>query len=122
MENNSFENSKVYLKVPYNSKNVVKQHGGRWDPMKKMWYVPKNINKFKLEAILSTILGVTVPKHIYTDENYKPTTAEKFKLLQDWKKDDIIKNYEENRQKPLALGRSSHDGDLPAQITKSIFN
>ena len=30
---------KLYLKVPYAKKDIVKQQEGRWDPMKKKWYI-----------------------------------------------------------------------------------
>ena len=34
--------SRVYLKVVYKDKDMIKSLGGRWDPDKKMWYVFDN--------------------------------------------------------------------------------
>jgi|GEM_PF-3381555 hypothetical protein len=33
-------NKKVYLNCPYDNKDQCKALGGRWDPDKRMWYVP----------------------------------------------------------------------------------
>ena len=33
-------NKKVYLNCPYDNKDECKALGGRWDPDKRMWYVP----------------------------------------------------------------------------------
>jgi len=37
-------NSKTYLNVPYAEKDAAKALGGKWDPAKKKWYVPANID------------------------------------------------------------------------------
>jgi len=37
-------NSKTYLNVAYAEKDAVKALGGRWDPAKKKWYVPANMD------------------------------------------------------------------------------
>lgn len=107
LEDNTFENSKVYLKVPYYNKDIVKNHGARWDPSRKMWYVHKNIPRKQLEAILSFLLSVDVPKYIYVGDEEKPTITEQFKLMQEWKKSDILKNYDENRPQPENITKST---------------
>ncbi len=38
------ENTKSYLNVPYAEKDAAKALGAKWDPAKKKWYVPKNID------------------------------------------------------------------------------
>lgn len=37
-------NSKIYLDVPYAQKDEAKSLGARWDPSKKKWYVPGNLD------------------------------------------------------------------------------
>ena len=37
-------NSKTYLNVPYAEKDTAKELGGKWDPAKKKWYVPPNMD------------------------------------------------------------------------------
>ena len=37
-------NSKTYLNVPFAEKDAAKALGGKWDPAKKKWYVPANID------------------------------------------------------------------------------
>ena len=36
--------NKVYLCCPYSDKDKCKALGGRWDPSKKKWYVPKGMD------------------------------------------------------------------------------
>ncbi len=38
-----------YLTVPYNDKDMVKQLGAKWDPDKRMWYVPDNTYNFRIK-------------------------------------------------------------------------
>ena len=40
--------SKIYLDVPFAEKEVVKQHGGCWDPKKKKWYVYEMKDEIKV--------------------------------------------------------------------------
>ena len=35
---------RIYLNCPYSDKDECKKLGGRWDPFKKKWYVPANVN------------------------------------------------------------------------------
>lgn len=47
---NSLLYGKVYLKIPFSDKDLIKSYGGIWDNTKKMWYISKN-NK-NIEFIL----------------------------------------------------------------------
>ena len=38
------QNSKTYLNVPYAQKDTAKALGAKWDPSKKQWYVPADID------------------------------------------------------------------------------
>jgi len=38
-------NSKNYLNVPYAEKDAAKALGARWDPAKKKWYAPADLDK-----------------------------------------------------------------------------
>ena len=38
------QDSKTYLDVPYAQKDEAKALGARWDPAKKQWYAPANID------------------------------------------------------------------------------
>jgi ribonuclease HI len=33
---------RIYLKVPFQKKDQVKEQGGKWDPVKKKWYISSN--------------------------------------------------------------------------------
>ena len=35
---------RIYLNCPYSERDECKKRGGRWDPFKKKWYVPANVN------------------------------------------------------------------------------
>lgn len=35
---------RIYLNCPYSEKDECKKRGGQWDPFKKKWYVPANVN------------------------------------------------------------------------------
>ena len=37
-------NSKTYLNVPFAQKDAAKALGAKWDPAKKQWYAPANID------------------------------------------------------------------------------
>jgi len=37
-------NSKNYLNVPYAEKDTAKALGAKWDPAKKKWYAPADLN------------------------------------------------------------------------------
>ena len=45
------KNTKIYLKVPFAKKDIIKGLGGRWDASKKLWYIHEN--NIKKEEILS---------------------------------------------------------------------
>jgi hypothetical protein len=45
------KNSRIYLTVPYIKKTIVKDLGGNWDPVKKLWYITDNSNH--KETVLS---------------------------------------------------------------------
>lgn len=60
-------NSKTYLNVSYAEKDEVKALGGRWDPAKKKWYVPGNIDlaafaRWRAETDADRSLPTTVSK------------------------------------------------------------
>jgi len=38
------QDSKTYLDVPYAQKDAAKALGAKWDPAKKQWYAPANID------------------------------------------------------------------------------
>jgi len=38
-------NAKNYLNVPYAEKDAAKALGARWDPAKKQWYAPADLDK-----------------------------------------------------------------------------
>jgi ribonuclease HI len=44
---------KIYLKIPFKNKDNVKKNGGRWDPDMKSWYYLSNIDKNKIDIIMS---------------------------------------------------------------------
>jgi ribonuclease HI len=44
---------KIYIKLPYSEKEEGKKLGCRWDPKKKKWYIPPNLDLSKKEIILS---------------------------------------------------------------------
>lgn len=37
--------NKIYLKVPYKDKEIIKVFDGKWDKQKKMWYIYNNNNR-----------------------------------------------------------------------------
>ena len=47
-EENSLDNSKVYIKIPFKNKDNVKKLGCKWDPEKKSWYYMSNTDKNKI--------------------------------------------------------------------------
>jgi ribonuclease HI len=51
-KNNSRNNNKLYLNVPYGRKEEAKILGCRWDPQKKKWYIMENIDQNKKNIIL----------------------------------------------------------------------
>ena len=38
----------TWLEVPYDEKDAAKSHRARWDPEKKQWYVPPNVDRTPL--------------------------------------------------------------------------
>lgn len=111
IQSNSFENDKVYLNVPYTSKEIAKENGAKWDQNMKKWYLHKNIAKSKLQTLLSLIFAITVPKYITTSDPDELSTKEKMKLHLDWKKDEIMSNYDD-----------FHKNTKNSEITRNIFN
>ena len=51
-EENSLDNSKVYIKIPFKNKDNVKKLGCKWDPEKKSWYYMSNTDKNKIGEIM----------------------------------------------------------------------
>ena len=51
-EENSLDNSKVYIKIPFKNKDNVKKLGCKWDPEKKSWYYMSNTDKNKVSEIM----------------------------------------------------------------------
>ena len=51
-EENSLDNSKVYIKIPFKNKDNVKKLGCKWDPEKKSWYYMSNTDKNKISEIM----------------------------------------------------------------------
>jgi len=45
-------NAKNYLNVPYAEKEAAKALGARWDPAKKKWYAPADLDKMLFEKWL----------------------------------------------------------------------
>ena len=44
---------KIYIKLPYEEKEVGKKLGTKWDPKKKKWYIMSNMDETKKETILN---------------------------------------------------------------------
>ena len=42
----------IFIKVPYDDRSNVKKLGCKWNPSKKKWYIPRNINKQTIEILL----------------------------------------------------------------------
>jgi ribonuclease HI len=42
---------KIYVKIPFKNKDVVKKLGCRWEPEKKSWYYMSNLEKNKIDSI-----------------------------------------------------------------------
>jgi hypothetical protein len=40
---------KRYLDVPFRDKDKVKKLGGKWDPIRKQWWVPLNVPICEIE-------------------------------------------------------------------------
>lgn len=40
---------RIELHVPFDEKDAAKKHGARWDPVKKLWYIPEGVNPKPLE-------------------------------------------------------------------------
>jgi ribonuclease HI len=51
-KNNSENNSKIYIKIPFKNKDSVKKLGGRWDPEKKSWYYLSSFDENKIKDIM----------------------------------------------------------------------
>jgi len=51
-EENTLDNSKVYIKIPFKNKDNVKKLGCKWDPEKKSWYYMSNTDKNKISEIM----------------------------------------------------------------------
>jgi ribonuclease HI len=51
-EENTLDNSKVYIKIPFKNKDNVKKLGCKWDPEKKSWYYMSNTDKNKIGEIM----------------------------------------------------------------------
>jgi ribonuclease HI len=51
-KNNSENNSKIYIKIPFKNKDSVKKLGGRWDPEKKSWYYLSTLDENKIKDIM----------------------------------------------------------------------
>ncbi|KTD34695.1 DNA primase TraC [Legionella moravica] len=49
-QNSVFRNEeKFYINVPYSEKDLAKELGAKWDPIKKSWYVPHGLNQSNFE-------------------------------------------------------------------------
>jgi ribonuclease HI len=47
--------TRIYLSVPFNKKDIIKELGGRWDVSKKQWYIAcDSINKEKAVSLFKT--------------------------------------------------------------------
>jgi ribonuclease HI len=44
---------KLYVKIPYDEKEHGKRLGAKWDPKKKKWYIPPNLDIKSKETILN---------------------------------------------------------------------
>lgn len=106
---NSFNNGRLYLNITYSCKDVAKTNGACWDANMKKWFVYKNIKESQLKMLLSPFLDISVPKYITKTDEDVLSMKEKFKLMQIWNKDEILKNLNENQS------------NIPI-ITKSVFN
>ena len=53
------QDTKTYLNVSYAEKDAAKALGAKWDPKKKQWYVPANIDivLFEKWQMQSTVTG-----------------------------------------------------------------
>jgi hypothetical protein len=43
-EPKSVGEEKFYINVPYAEKNLAKENGAKWDPQKKSWFIPREID------------------------------------------------------------------------------
>src|SRR3990167_7526461 len=39
-----YKTENFYINVPYSEKDIAKQLGAKWDPQKKSWFIPKEID------------------------------------------------------------------------------
>ena len=46
------EPTRVYLKVPYGQKEQAKALGARWDPGRRLWYIPGRVRHPQREELL----------------------------------------------------------------------
>jgi len=43
------DEEKLYINVPYSEKDKAKALGAKWDPVKKSWFIPKELNQINFE-------------------------------------------------------------------------
>jgi len=65
-----YNTKKIYLDVPYEKKDPIKQLGARWDKNKKKWYIMSNLSEEKREAIENILKCPAQFERIYLDVPY----------------------------------------------------
>jgi hypothetical protein len=43
------DEKKLYINVPYSEKDKAKELGAKWDPVKKSWFIPTELNQINFE-------------------------------------------------------------------------
>lgn len=98
---NNFSNKKVYIKVPYECRDIAKQNGASYDIYKKSWYITKyKTTEEQLKSLFAPLYNISIPKYTTVYDEDQLNYIDKFKLYQTWKKDDIVENYQSVQYKP----------------------
>eukprot|EP00960_Hanusia_phi_P043750 756227-Hanusia_phi.AAC.1 len=62
--------TKIYLLVPFDERNIAKEHKAKWDPEEKLWYCLKTIPK-ELEKYEMTYVDIPYDEKDEYKEKYK---------------------------------------------------
>lgn len=57
--------SKIYLYVPYNQKDVVKNLGAKWDYQQKQWFIFENVDQSPFEKWIPSKTGNLKANYFY---------------------------------------------------------
>ena len=105
-----YNTKKIYLDVPYEKKDPIKQLGARWDKNKKKWYVMSNLSEEKRAAIENILKSSSQFERIYLDVPYAKKDPVK-KLGARWDKNKkkwyVMSNLSEDKRE--AIDNIIHD-------------